>query len=131
MDGERSAGAAGSDVQRLLYNALQYARVRLELIELELACERQRIGSMLTRGMVLSLAALLTAQLLAALVIAAFWTTPWRLHAIVVIAAAAIALTAFAWRALRALRKEPGRPIAAALRDLDKLVAPPPTGGVR
>ena len=129
MDGERSAGAAGGDLQRLLYNALQYARVRLEMIELELACERQRIGAMLTRGMVLSLAALLTVQMFAALIIAAFWTTPWRVHAIVAIAAAAVALTVCAWRSLRALRREPGRPIAAALRDLDKLVSPPPTGG--
>lgn len=127
MDGERSTGGsrAGRDLQCLLYNTLQYARVRLELIELELASERARIGAMLARGMALSLATLMTTQLIAALVIAAFWTTPWRIHAILSMVATAIGLTILAWRSLRTVKNEPGRPIAAALRDLDKLVASP------
>lgn len=111
-------------LQRLLYNGVQYARVRLELVELELAAERERIGAMLTRGMLLSLAMLMMAQFGAVLVVAAFWDTQWRLHAIASMIAAALALTAAAWLALRRLRREPGRPIAAALRELDRLVHP-------
>lgn len=111
-------------LQRLLNNGLQYARVRLEILELELIEERQRLGSMLTRGMLLALAVLTTTQFIAMLIVAAFWDTQWRLHAIGVLVAAALIGTATAWFSLGRLRREPARPLSAAMRDLDQAIRP-------
>lgn len=111
-------------VQRLLNSGLQYARVRLEILELELIEERQRISSMITRGMLLSLMALTSVQFIAGLVVAAFWDTPWRLHSITLLILLALLGTAAAWSSLRKLRKEPARPLSMALRDIDRVVAP-------
>lgn len=111
-------------VQRLLHSSLQYARVRLEILELELIEERQRISSMIIRGVLLSLTALMAVQFAAGLVVAAFWDTPWRLHALGALILLALLATAAAWSSLRRLRKEPARPLTMAMRDIDRAVAP-------
>ncbi|MDP9140290.1 MAG: phage holin family protein [Pseudomonadota bacterium] len=111
-------------LQRLLNNGLQYLRVRLEILELELIEERERLGSMITRGMLLSLTALTTTQFTAALVVAAFWDTPWRLHVISLLIVVALFATVAAWLALRQLRREPARPLSTALHEMDGVVIP-------
>ncbi len=110
-------------LQRLFNNGLRYARVRLEILELELIEERERLGSLITRGMLLSLTALTTTQFTAALVVAAFWDTPWRLHVIGLLIAIALLATVAAWLALRQLRREPARPLSMAMREMDGVIA--------
>lgn len=108
-------------VQSLLHNSLQYARVRLEILELELSAERERVGAMMKFGLMLSLAALVTVQLTAALVLAYYWNTPWRFHALFVLIAAGVVASALAWRALRRLQQRSSRPLATVLRDLERI----------
>jgi uncharacterized membrane protein YqjE len=117
-----SVAGRSTVLQRLFNSGLQYARVRLEILELELIEERQRLGALLTRGMLLSLTALTTTQFVAVLIVAAFWDTPWRLHAIGLLIVAALLATAAAWHALGRLRREPARPLSAAMRELERTV---------
>lgn len=116
-------------LRRLRHHAGLYLRVRLELLELDLDAERQRLGGMLVAAALLALAAMMALQFIAVLVIAAAWYTPWRLHVIAaLLLLALIATLAAGWRLSR-LRGEPARPIGNALRDLDRFfqpLAPPP-----
>lgn len=107
---------------RLFNNGLQYARVRLEILELELIEERERLGALLKRGMLLSLTALTTTQLVGVLVVAGFWDTRWRLHAIGGLIVLALIATVVAWRSLGHLRRDPARPLSSAMRDLDQAI---------
>lgn len=112
-------------VQRLLRSAADYARVRMELLELELNAERERLGAVLRRGLVLALTLLSTLQLSAALLVALSWDTPWRLPILLGLVLFAIAGSLLAWRAFRQLqRAQPARPLATAFREFDRLLKP-------
>lgn len=121
MSRTRAATRPAAVVGSLLHNGLQYARVRVEMLEVELGAERERVGAMLRAGALLSLSAMLTVQLLAALVLAYCWNTPWRLPALGALTLAALLATAFAWHALRRLRRRSSQPIAALMRDLERI----------
>lgn len=110
-------------LQRLLRSTLQYARVRVEILEVELHLERARLGAMLMRGVALALSALLGLQLVIVLLLALSWNTPWRLHVIVALIITAAVVAAVMWHSLRGLsRKKTPRPISAVLSDLDQFV---------
>ncbi|SEP74617.1 Putative Holin-X, holin superfamily III [Solimonas aquatica] len=112
-------------MQRLLRTALDYARVRAELLEVEFNAERERLGSMLYRALLLSLAVLTTLQLGAALLIALSWNTRWRLPVLLGLLLSAVVASLLAWQALRRLRRaRPSRPLAAAFREFDRLLKP-------
>lgn len=121
MTGTRIVARPAAIVQSLLHNGLQYARVRLEILELEVSAERERVGAMMKFGLMLSLAALVTVQLVAALVLAWYWDTPWRFHALGALIAGGAVATGLAWRALRRLQQRSSRPFAAVLRDLERI----------
>lgn len=113
-------------LQRLLHSALQYARVRIEILELELDLERARIGAMLLRSLVLALTALVCTQLIAVLVLSLAWQTPWRHHVIAALIAATVVGGVALWRSLKRLRRDkPQRPISAVIADLDRLSETP------
>ncbi|MEW6167831.1 MAG: phage holin family protein [Pseudomonadota bacterium] len=135
MSGPTSLGAPPraqpGRLQHVMHSAVRYARARLELLELEISTERERLGLLMTRGLLLSLAALMSTQFAAILVLAAFWETRWRLHAVAVLIVAALGATFAAWAALRRVQNRSSRPIAAALRELDELVEPPSVEGER
>lgn len=103
----------------MLRSGLRYAAVRLEILEFELAAERERVGKLLARGLALSLAVMMTAQATALLLVALAWDTRMRLPAIAVLALLSLAVAVAIWRSLRQLRSAPGRPITAALHALD------------
>ncbi|MFP5305446.1 MAG: phage holin family protein [Gammaproteobacteria bacterium] len=118
-------------LQHVMHSAVRYARARLELLELEISAEREHLGLLMTRGLLLSLAALMTTQFAAILLLAAFWETRWRLHAVAALIVVALGATFAAWAALRRVQNRSSRPIAAALRELDELVEPPSAEGER
>lgn len=135
MSGPTSFGAQPQAqpkrLQHVMHSAVRYARARLELLELEISAERERLGLLMTRGLLLSLAALMTTQFAAILLLAAFWETRWRLHAVAALIVVALGATFAAWAALRRVQNRSSRPIAAALRELDELVEPPSAEGER
>lgn len=112
-------------LRRLHRHAVLYLRVRLELLELDLGAERQRLGGMLLAAALLALTALMTVQLAVLLLVAASWDTAWRLEVIggllLLALLAAAAAAGWLWR----LRGEPARPISSALHDLDSFFSTP------
>lgn len=110
-------------LQQVLRSALQYARVRMRILELEIDEERGRLGAMLTRSLVISLAALLAVQLVAVLALTLAWDTRWRLHVLVALIAAVVALIVGCWRSLQRLRRPPAQPLSSVIDDLDRLAA--------
>ncbi len=115
-------------VQRLLRSSLHYARLRLQLLELELDQERARLGGMLARGITLALTALIGVQLLAVLLVSLSWETSWRLHVIVGLMLTAAGAALISWRSLQRLRRStPQRTISSLLDDIDLDATPPTT----
>lgn len=111
-------------VRRLGHGALDFAENRLRLLQAEVADEVDRIGGLLTHLILLALAALLTFQFLALLVLAAAWDTQWRVTSMValtVLAASATGLAYFTYRS-RQQRGEshPESLFAASLNELEK-----------
>lgn len=90
----------GTRLRRLAGNLLGYAQNRLELLGVELAQERARVGSVLTCGLLMMLFGMLTLQFGALLLVALSWDSAWRVPVIATLSALALAATvvsAWAW----------------------------------
>lgn len=93
---------------------------RVALLQWELAQERARLGSLLGRALLAASFLLLSVQLLAILLVALAWGTPWRLHVIVgLLGAAVLATAALAWR-YRLKRLEDSPLLSGTLHELAK-----------
>ncbi len=107
-------------LNHLAVSLLKFAQDRLDLLRWEAAHEGSRIGAMLLFGLSAMLLALFTFETLTLLIVAAFWDTPWRMHVIVGVFAAALIGTGLMVRAFMAKRNEkskllhPAQPMAAS-----------------
>lgn len=111
---------------RLLGGALlEFLRGHVELLQVELAQERNRIGVVLWHGLVLGLVAFLTVQCALLFVVVMFWDTAWRLHAIGALTVAALLATIACvrrWQHVRAPREPPFDATVAELRKDRELI---------
>lgn len=103
-------------VARLLVNG----QTRLELAKLEAAAEAGRLGRSAALAAAALLCGFLAIELLAALVIAAYWDTPWRLRAIGALLACALAACAALILVLRARRGRSSSLFDATRAELEK-----------
>ncbi|MGQ0699306.1 MAG: phage holin family protein [Panacagrimonas sp.] len=107
-------------VRRLGHGLVDSAQNRLRLIQAELSDELERLGSLLSRLILFALSALLTVQLLALVVLAAAWDTPWRIPAMVGLTLLAAAGTFAAYNSYLA-RTRRDRPIfTSSIDELEK-----------
>lgn len=107
-------------VRRLGHGLVELAQNRLKLLQAETADELDRLGALLARQMLTGIAALLTVQALALVVVAAVWDTPWRLGAMIGLTLLGAGATAAA-HASYVARKRRTKPIFAdTLDELEK-----------
>jgi uncharacterized membrane protein YqjE len=96
-------------LRRLALRGVEHAHSRLELLRVEVADERERLGDLLLYGLGAAFFAHLSLQLLGLFFVVLLWDTPWRVHAAGVAVMLAVAGTlAFAqvFRRRRARRSE-------------------------
>ena len=115
-------GSSPTDAaKRLLLSALLYARARLEIFEAQATEERQRLIDLVKACLATAVGSLIALQLVATMVLALTWDTPWRVHAIAGMIGVAAILIGLAWSRLVALsRPPPPRPITEVLEDIDR-----------
>jgi len=104
---------------QLTVSLFDFAQDRLDLLRWEAAHEGSRLLSMLFYGFCALLLALFTFETLTLLIVAIFWDTAWRWHAIGGVTGAALIGTLVMCRAFLAKRNEkssllhPAQPLAA------------------
>lgn len=120
--GARSAQAElGGRLHQIAASALQLLQGHVALLQWELVQERARLGSLLRRGLAACFGLLLSAQLLAVLLVALAWGTPWRLQVIGGLLALTLLATLGLLRAFRRKRAEENAQLfAATLHELAK-----------
>ncbi|MGQ0622436.1 MAG: phage holin family protein [Panacagrimonas sp.] len=107
-------------VRRLGHGLVDAAQNRLRLLQAELADELDRLGGMLGRLILLALSGLLSIHLLAMVVLAASWDTPWRIPAAVVLCLFAAGGTAMCYRSYLAFKDRPKPLFESSLKELEK-----------
>jgi uncharacterized membrane protein YqjE len=116
-----NASPALADTLRLLVaRLLANGQTRLELAKLEAAAEAARLGRTAALAGAALLCGFLAVELLAALVVAAYWNTPWRLHAIFGLLLAAAAACLILVLVLRSSRGRPSTLFDATREELEK-----------
>lgn len=93
---------------------------RLRLLQSEVGEETDRVLGLLVFLIVTALLALLTLQIVAMVVLALMWDTPWRTHAMVGLAIAAAAGTGWAYRTYIERKQRPKPIFATSLEELEK-----------
>ncbi|MBL6751347.1 MAG: phage holin family protein [Nevskia sp.] len=120
----RSAGQEppplADTLRQLLSRLLANGQTRLELAKLEAAAEAARLGRTAALAAAALLCGFLAVEMLAALVIAAYWNTPWRLRAIGALLCGAAAACAVLILVLRARRGRPSTLFDATRAELEK-----------
>ena len=112
-------GLFGS-VKNLAASLVSHLHTRLELFTIEFAEEKLRLTSLLF-GAILALFFIFMAIVLAALfVIAAYWDTPYRLHAVAILAVLFLAGAGITGGMVRAKLKSRPRLFEASLAELYK-----------
>jgi uncharacterized membrane protein YqjE len=85
-------------LQQFGSTALEFLQGRIALLQWELAQERARLGTMISRALLAGFFLLLSVQLLAMLLVALTWDTPWRVPVIAGLLGGAFVVTAaLAW----------------------------------
>jgi uncharacterized membrane protein YqjE len=118
-DAPPAVGLFGS-VKNLAASLVSHLYTRLELFAVEFAEEKLRLTSLLF-GAILALFFIFMAIVLAALfVIAAYWDTPYRLHAVAILAVLFLAGAGITGGMVRAKLKSRPRLFEASLAELYK-----------
>ena len=118
-DAPPAVGLFGS-VKNLAASLVSHLHTRLELFTIEFAEEKLRLTSLLF-GAILALFFIFMAIVLAALfVIAAYWDTPYRLHAVAILAVSFLAGAGITGGMVRAKLKSRPRLFEASLAELYK-----------
>jgi uncharacterized membrane protein YqjE len=118
-DAPPAAGLFGS-VKNLAASLVSHLHTRLELFTIEFAEEKLRLTSLLF-GAILALFFIFMAIVLAALfVIAAYWDTPYRLHAVAILAVLFLVGAGITGGMVRAKLKSRPRLFEASLAELYK-----------
>jgi uncharacterized membrane protein YqjE len=118
-DAPPAVGLYGS-VKNLATSLVSHLHTRLELFTIEFAEEKLRLTSLLF-GAILALFFIFMAIVLAALfVIAAYWDTPYRLHAVAILAVLFLAGAGITGGIVRAKLKSRPRLFEASLAELYK-----------
>ena len=118
-DAPPAVGLYGS-VKNLAASLVSHLHTRLELFTIEFAEEKLRLTSLLF-GAILALFFIFMAIVLAALfVIAAYWDTPYRLHAVAILAVLFLAGAGITGGIVRAKLKSRPRLFEASLAELYK-----------
>jgi uncharacterized membrane protein YqjE len=118
-DAPPAVGLFGS-VKNLAASLVSHLHTRLELFTIEFAEEKIRLTSLLF-GAILALFFIFMAIVLAALfVIAAYWDTPYRLHAVAILAVLFLAGAGITGGMVRAKLKSRPRLFEASLAELYK-----------
>lgn len=89
-------------LRQLLAESVTASHGRLELLIFELGDERERLGLLLKRGLVVALACFVALQFAVLLVVALVWNSDWRIAAISALLAAALIAAMLALRWLHA-----------------------------
>jgi uncharacterized membrane protein YqjE len=122
----RGLGGAGvnedlSDtLKRLTTSLLANAQTRFDLLRVELAEERARIGISLYCGAALCFLAFLTLQLVVLAIVACYWDGPYRIHVVVALSCASFAATVAVWATARRYSSRRAEMLAASAEELKK-----------
>lgn len=112
-------GLFGS-VKNLAASLVSHLHTRLQLFATEFAEEKLRLTSLLFSVMLALFFAFMTLVLVALFVIAAYWDTPYRLHAVAFLAVLFLTGTGIFGSLLRAKLKSKPRLFEASLAELYK-----------
>lgn len=110
----------GGRMHQMAATALEFLYGRVSLLQWELAQERTRLMVLLRQTLLAALFILLSAQLLAVLLVAVAWNTPWRLHVIGALLAITVAGSIRLVLSLRAKGREEPQLFASTLHELAK-----------
>ena len=112
-------GLFGS-IKNLAASLVAHLHTRLELFAIEFAEEKLRLASLLFGAIVALFFAFMTLVLAVLFVIAAYWDTPYRLHAVALLAVLFLAGAGITGGMLRAKLKSKPRLFEASLAELYK-----------
>lgn len=113
------AGLFGS-VKNLAASLVSHLHTRLQLLATELAEEKLRLTSLLFGAMLALFFAFMALVLVALFVIAAYWDTPYRLHAVAFLAVLSLTGAGISGSLLRTKLKSKPRLFEASLAELYK-----------
>ncbi len=112
-------GLFGS-LKNLAASLVSHLHTRLELFATEFAEEKLRLTSLLFIAILALFFAFMTLVLAVLFVIAAYWDTPYRLHAVALVAAVFLAAAVISVAMVRARLKSKPRLFEASLAELYK-----------
>ena len=107
-------------LKRLAGSLLVNAQTRFDLLRVELAEERTRIGVSLYCGAALCFGAFLTLQLVVLAIVACSWDGPYRFRVVAGLAAASLAATLAVWAVARRYSSRRAELLAAFAQELKK-----------
>ena len=107
-------------VRRLGLSLVDSAHDRLKLLQVDLADELDRLGSLLTQQILVALSALFTLQLLSMALLAVIWDTVWRVPVSFALALIAALGTVLVYRTYLALKGRTRSVFASSLEELEK-----------
>lgn len=108
------------DLEGLACTVVAQLRSRLELLAVEWQEEKLRVGSLLVRIVALLFFLQLTVAMLVLWTVVAWWETPYRVYAIVGVAALALAAAVACARACASRLRRRARVFAGSLAELRK-----------
>jgi uncharacterized membrane protein YqjE len=118
-DAPPAAGLFGS-VKNLAVSLVSHLYTRLELFATEFAEEKLRLTSLLFGAILALFFIFMTIVLVVLFVLAAYWDTPYRLHAVAILAAVFLAGAGITGGMVRARLKSRPRIFEASLAELYK-----------
>lgn len=107
-------------LKRLAASLLVNAQTRFDLLRVELAEERARIGFSLYCGAALCFLAFLTLELAALAIVARYWDSPYRLQVVLGLSFASLLATGAVWVASRRYGSRRNEVLAAFAAELKK-----------
>lgn len=118
-DAPPAVGLFGS-IKNLAASLVSHLHTRLELFAIEFAEEKLRLTSLLVGAMLALFFAFMTLVLAVLFVLAAYWDTPYRLHAVAILAVLFLAGAGITGAMVRAKLKSRPRLFEASLAELYK-----------
>lgn len=105
-DSEHATVADTGRLHRIVHHASEYARLRFDLLKVDVRHERDRLAGVALRWTLVTMSLSIATQLLLTIVIALSWNTRWRLPLMFALMALLLLFAASQYHALRALRRE-------------------------